>query len=141
MPSAGRSWLIIFGCPRSGTTFLEEVLARADGYMSAKGDEAFPSQTAAIWNADLSEEVREAIRVSLRLALEDVLRRTEDSRADAVAEWLRGHIGTVELSKGLRRNLRFTGLIYREPFLAFAPYLAYDALPDCRNCAHLSRWA
>ena len=132
MPSGTRCWLIILGCPRSGTTFLEEVLARADGYVSAKGNEVFPSQTAAIWNADLSEDVRDAIRVSLRVALEYFLLGKEDSRAEAIAEWLRGHIGTVELSKALRRILHLTGLIYREPFLAFAPYLAYGALPDCR---------
>ena len=34
--------------------------------------------------------------------------------------------------EGNSRVLHPTGLIYREPFLAFAPYLAYGALPDCR---------
>ena len=101
------------------------------GMCRRKGNEVFPSQTAAIWNADLSEDVREAIRVSLRVALEDFLLSTEDSRAEAIAV-ARGGVGRVELSKGLRRNLHLTGLISREPFLAFAPYLAYGALPDCR---------
>ena len=49
-----RSWSVILGCPRSGTTFLLEALACADNH-EAVSVQGFPSQMGAIWNADLSE--------------------------------------------------------------------------------------
>ena len=126
-----RSWSVILGCPRSGTTFLLEALACADNYEAVSGL-GFPSQAGAIWNLDLSDQLRQVLRYSLRSALESYLENAEESRAFAVGQLLQRHIGINEAMARLRRRPVIEGLVYKEPFLSFSPELPYQALPSCR---------
>jgi hypothetical protein len=125
------TWSVILGCPRSGTTFLLEVLARADNH-EAISRLGFPTQASAIWNFELPDDVRQMLRFSLRATLEDHLEGAEQSRAVAVSQLLQRHIGVAEVWAGLRRTRVIEGLVYKEPFLAFSPELPYEALPGCR---------
>jgi hypothetical protein len=126
-----RRWSVILGYPRSGTTFLVEALAGADRTPAVSGH-AYPSQIGAIWNGDLGDEVRQAIRFSLAFTLEDYLQDIENSRSAAVAEFLQRSIGLSEVAAGLLRRRVLAGLVYKEPTLAYAPELPYDALPGSR---------
>jgi hypothetical protein len=92
----------------------------------------FPAQTGAIWNADLSDVVREVLRWSLYDALEHYLEDAEQSRVFSVGQLLQRHIGVTEALAGVRRTRVIRGLIYKEPFLSFSPELPYEALPGCR---------
>jgi hypothetical protein len=85
-----------------------------------------------MWNADLSNVVREVIRYSLHDTLEQYVESAETSRVFAIGQLLQRHIGVTEALAGVRRKRVIRGLIYKEPFLSFSPELPYEALRDCR---------
>jgi Sulfotransferase family len=99
---------------------------------AAVSGRGYPSQIAAIWNAELTDEVRQAIKSSLAFTLEDYLQDTENSRAAALTQFLQRGIGLPEVFAGLQRRRRLHGMVYKEPFLAFAPELPYQALCGSR---------
>lgn len=125
------NWSVVFGYPRSGTTFLVEVLGRVDHH-EAVSERAFPPQIGAIWNNEASEEVREALRYSLRFTLEHHVVMARHARAFTVSQVLQKNVGLREAAESLRRSRRVDGLTYKEPFLSFAPEFAWEALDGCR---------
>ncbi len=82
----------------------------------------------------LADDVREALQRSFRCSLVDYLASgAYNSRAAALRKWWAASRRPSELRAAARGRRSEELLIYKEPFLAFAPELAYEGLPD----AHL----
>jgi hypothetical protein len=93
---------------------------------------AFPAQVGSIVNADLDSSVRLALAYSLRWTLHVNADYAASSRSVAVAELLKRNITFREACSGLIRRRRINAVLFKEPFLAFAPAFAYDAVPWSR---------
>ena len=123
---------IVLGAPRSGTTFLMSALSAHPALECVTGN-LLPVGVAHLAAQDLPEGVREALERSLRVALGDYLQSSlYHSRAAALRKWWiagRRPSGLAAAANGRRAERT---LVYKEPFLAFAPALAYRALPDAR---------
>ena len=124
-------WSVVLGCPRSGTTFLMRAIKTMPNTAGVAGH-VFPPAVPHIVNSEISEEVRDALGAAFERALDKHARVVGPSRTAAVSEWLRREIGVDELSKALRKKRRLERVVFKEPFLAFAPQFTYEALPDCR---------
>jgi hypothetical protein len=123
---------IVLGAPRSGTTFLMSALGSLPGAECVSGN-LLPVGIAHLAAQDLPDYVRDAIERSFRVALSDYLTTSlYHSRSAALRKWWAAskRISTLEPAIKGRRVEQM--LIYKEPFLAFAPALAYEALPDAR---------
>jgi hypothetical protein len=82
---------------------------------------------------DLSEEVREALERSFRVALGDYLTTSlYHARLAALHKWWIASRRISTLRPALEGRRVEEMLVYKEPFLAFAPALAYVALPDAQ---------
>ncbi len=133
-------WVFILGCPRSGTTFtLNAFAALTDVCATSSG--VFPSQMAAIYR-NAQPQLRQAIQFSLAFSVLDYVQRKETSRGEVIAECLRGDSSIMNLRLALPHSRRFTQktdqpghhvttLLYKEPFLTFAPDLIEASLPSC----------
>jgi hypothetical protein len=93
-----------------------------------------------IANADLSPALYDALAVGFERALDDYMESGRfHSRAAALQKWINAPSGVLPLLRALRGGRRsLSRLVYKEPFLSFAPELAYYALPDAR-IIHLVR--
>ena len=121
---------IVLGAPRSGTSFLMSVL---DGLPAAEcvSGNLLPVGIAHLAAQPLSEEMREALERSFRVALADYLTSgAYNARSAALRKWWAvGHppAGLLTAARGKRVQ---SMLVYKEPFLAFAPELPYRALAN-----------
>ena len=130
---------VVLGCPRSGTTFLMRVLNALPDIECVTGT-ILPVSIPQIANADLSPDVYDALAVGFERALDDYMESGRfHSRAAALQKWVNAPTGVKALVQALRGGRRsLSRLVYKEPFLSFAPELAYYALPDAR-IIHLIR--
>ncbi len=129
---------VILGCPRSGTTFLVRALqplARTEALTGL----VYPPALAHLAAVPPSHEVGALLDYSLAGALEDFVDFAARSRSWALGAACSGNAGWLELltvMRGRRRPL--DAMIFKEPFLAFAPEFAYRALPEAR-IVHIHR--
>lgn len=123
---------VVFGAPRSGTTFLMSVLNALPAAECVTGN-LLPIGIAHLYAQEPAPQTREALERSFRGALAEYLTSgVYHSRSAALRKWWvagRRPSGLAEAARGRRTE---TMLIYKEPFLAFAPELAYRALPQAR---------
>ncbi len=127
-----RARAVVFGAPRSGTTFLMSVLNTLPEAECVSGN-LLPVGIAHLAAQELPGEVHETLARSFRCGLADYLGTgLYHSRSGAVKKWWTANrrLSALPLAaKGTRvENL----LVYKEPFLAFAPELPYRALPQAR---------
>lgn len=128
--SVGRA--IVLGAPRSGTTFLMSVLNAHPALECVTGN-LLPVGIAHLAAQELPEDVRDALQRSFRGALADYLTTSlYHSRAAALRKWLVAGRRPSMLAPALKGRRVEEMLVYKEPFLAFAPELAYQAVPDAR---------
>lgn len=123
---------IVFGAPRSGTTFVMGVLDAIPAVESVSGN-LFPIAIAHLAAQPLPAESREAIERGLRGALRDYAdSAVYRSRAGALRKWwvAGGRPGRLSAAARGERGERL--LAYKEPFFSLAPDLAFDALPESR---------
>jgi Sulfotransferase family len=123
---------IVLGVPRSGTTFLMSALAGLSSAECVSGN-LFPAGVAHLAAQELSDQVRDEIERSFRMALADYLTTSVyNARSAALRKWwvASRRVSTLRPAIAGRRVERM--LIYKEPFLAFAPQLAYAALREAR---------
>lgn len=135
---------IILGCPRSGTTFLLRALEPLPRTEVLSGL-VFPPQLPHLAEAMADDEtVTGLIELSFLWSLDFFAEYAERAKSWVVGEWTRRNVTTAELIASLRGRRRIESVIYKEPFLAFAPQLAYRAVPgakivhihrDGRDCA------
>ena len=135
---------IVLGCPRSGTTFLMHVLDTLPDTACVSGI-IFPSAIPQIVSQPLPPEIHEALVVEFKQSLLRYLHSgLFNARAAALQKWFTARTGLGGLQQALRGEHTVNRLIYKEPFLSFAPAFAYEALPgaqivhiyrDGRDCA------
>ena len=130
---------VVLGCPRSGTTFLMEVLNALPDVECVTGT-ILPVSIPQIVNAaDLSPTLYDALAVGFERALDDYMASGRfQSRAAALQKWVNAPSGVKGLYDAVRRRRSLSRLIYKEPFLSFAPEFVYYALPDA-NIIHIYR--
>ncbi len=123
---------IVLGVPRSGTTFLMAVLNTLATAECVSGN-LLPVGVAHLAAQDLPTDVRETLQRSFRVALTDYLTTsTYHARLAALRKWWDASRRISTLEPALRGRRIEQILIYKEPFLAFAPELAYAALLESR---------
>jgi len=130
---------IVLGCPRSGTTFLMEILNTLPDVECLTGT-LLPVSIPQIVNAaDLSPTLYDALAVGFERALDDYMASGRfRSRAAALQKWVNAPSGVKGLYDAVRRRRSLNRLIYKEPFLSFAPEFVYYALPNA-NIIHIYR--
>lgn len=128
--SLGRA--VVLGAPRSGTTFLMSALNGHPALECVSGN-LLPVGIAHLAAQDLPDGVREALERSFRGALEDYLTTSVyNARSAALRKWWAASRRPFTLSRAAKGRRVEDTLVYKEPFLAFSPDLAYRALPDAR---------
>jgi hypothetical protein len=128
--SVGRA--IVLGAPRSGTTFLMSALDAHPALECVTGN-LLPVGIAHLAAQELPDGVREALERSLRVALGDYLASSAyHARTAALRKWWVAGRRPSTLAPAIKGRRVERMLVYKEPFLAFAPEYAYRALPDAR---------
>ncbi|MEQ8971696.1 MAG: sulfotransferase [Coleofasciculus sp. C1-SOL-03] len=122
---------VVLGCPRSGTTFLMQVL-QALPYSECVSGKLLPISIPHIVNYPLAPEIYESLSFGLEFACQDYLASEAGSRFAAIHKWLLGCMTIPELIDTFQRTRIVKRFIYKEPFLSFAPEFTYQALPNCR---------
>jgi hypothetical protein len=122
---------VVLGCPRSGSTFLMRALQALPETACLTGI-AYPLTLPQVVAAgDLTDEVRDALvsafPVSLAEYLQSALFR---ARAVSLQKWWSERDGAGGLVRALRGERRVARLVYKEPFLSFAPEIALEAVPE-----------
>jgi hypothetical protein len=131
-------YAVVLGCPRSGTTFLMDVLDTLPDTEAIAGN-LVPIYVPHALNLDLPQEIRDAMVTGFDIALDIYLQSGMHlSRSAAVRKWNVVGRNLRDLPAALRGERTVDRIVYKEPFLAFAPELAWEALPDVR-IVHLFR--
>lgn len=120
----------IVASPRSGTTFLMQALTGTPGFLTQIG-EIYPLHLGHVYGQATTEQ-QAVLQRALRFQLDVFVSRRIGSRLDAAVDFLRGNLRLADLADTLRRRRRIAGLIFKEPFLAFAPELMLAAIPEAR---------
>jgi Sulfotransferase family len=122
----------VLGAPRSGTSFLMGFFDALPDAESVSGN-LFPIGVAHLAAQELPGDVLEVLQRSFRGALAEYLTTSVyRSRWGALQKWWAASRRPRDLppvAKGVRTE---RVLVYKEPFLAFAPELTYEALPTSR---------
>ncbi len=123
---------IVFGAPRSGTTFLMNALDALPAAECVSGN-LLPVGVVHLAAQDLATDVRELLQRSFAGAIADYLESSVyRARAPALRKWwISGH-RPAALRAAARGTRVESIVVYKEPFLAFAPEFAYEAFPDAR---------
>jgi Sulfotransferase family len=123
---------VVLGAPRSGTSFLMGFLDALPEVESVSGN-LLPIGIAHLAAQELPGDVLDVLQRSFRGALAEYLTTSiYHSRWAAMRKWWTASRRPSDLrlaSKGIRTE---RVLAYKEPFLAFAPEFAYEALPTGR---------
>jgi hypothetical protein len=123
---------IVLGAPRSGTTFLMSALGALASAECVSGN-LLPVGVAHLAAQDLPELVREELERSFRGALSDYLTTSVyHARSAALRKWWASGRQLSTLAGAIEGRRSETMLIYKEPFLAFAPELAYAGVANAR---------
>ncbi|HEY4811408.1 MAG TPA: sulfotransferase [Solirubrobacteraceae bacterium] len=123
---------IVLGAPRSGTTFLMSALGCLPGAECVSGN-LLPVGIAHLAAQDLNEQVRDGLERSFRVGLSDYLTTSlYHARSAALRKWWACGRQRATLTTAIKGKRIERMLIYKEPFLAFAPDYVYRALPDAR---------
>ena len=129
---------IILGCPRSGTD-VPAPGARATPRHRGAVRAHLPPQLPHLAEAMADDEtVTGLLELSLLRSLEFFAEYAERAKSWVVGEWTRRNVSTAELLASVRGRRTVESVIYKEPFLAFAPQLAYRAVPDAK-IVHIHR--
>ena len=142
-PSAAHSpttrYGVVLGAPRSGTTYLMSVLNTLPTVEALTGTVLPVTIPHVVAKASLSPEVYQALAVGFERALDDYIHSGRyHNRALALQKWWRAPSGLSGLKQALWGDRSCDLLIYKEPFLSFAPQFVLDALPDS-HLVHIYR--
>lgn len=131
-------YCIVLGCPRSGTTFLMTALRTLANSECISGL-LIPVSIPHLVNYSLPDYIYNVLAFELEASLQNYLDSgIPSSRFSALHQWLKGYMSSQEFFQALQRKRVVERIIYKEPFLSFAPEFTYRALPDCR-ILHLYR--
>jgi hypothetical protein len=120
---------VVLGVPRSGTTFLMRFLDAMPETEAVAGN-LLPTVVPHLMNQELSPAVRDALLGAFPRSLRDYLESGAfNSRSAALRKWAAAR---HDLGGALAGRRQVARIVYKEPFLAFAPGYAYEALPAAR---------
>jgi hypothetical protein len=120
---------VVLGAPRSGTTFLMSFLDAMPRTEAVTGN-LLPTVIPHLINFQLPPFVHDALVGAFRRSLTDYSTSgLFNSRSSALRKWFAARDGLVRAAIGQRSVDR---IIYKEPFLAFAPEYTYESLPGAR---------
>lgn len=125
------SYNIILGCPRSGTTFLIDSLRALPNTECVSGH-LVPLAIPNIINQPLTPDIYQCLLNSFEFSLQYYLTSVIEARFRYLQPWLNNCMSTKELIQALQRRRKIKSIVYKEPFLSFAPEYTYNALPNCR---------
>ena len=126
-------YCFVFGAPRSGTTFLVNVLSKLRETVGKSG-QLIPVAIPHIASQNISRSVYRALATSIRQNIEGYLASSYHSRFRALEWWLDApeqyeRLRHVVRSGSRPRPKRF---VYKEPFLGLCPELIVKSIPDAR---------
>lgn len=120
---------VVLGAPRSGTTFLMNFLDAMPRVEAVSGN-LLPTVIPHLFNQELPAVARRALLGAFGRSLTDYLESGAfNARSAALRKYIASRRGLGDVVTG-RRSVE--GIIYKEPFLAFAPQYVYEALPEAR---------
>ena len=123
---------IVFGASRSGTTFLMSVLDALPEAECITGN-LFPTPLIHLAAQAPPPETEELLARSFRGGIRDFIGSAAyRSRAAALRKWWIADRGPAGLRAAARGERRERVVVYKEPFLSFAPAFAYETFPDSR---------
>lgn len=126
-------YTIVFGCPRSGTTFLSRAINAVPGLESLIGTllpEAIPQ---IVRQPDVPEKVVDALAIGFERSLDLYMHSGRfHSRAMALQKWFNTRNGIGGLSKALRGPRLLNHIVYKEPALAFSPDFVLRSFPESK---------
>jgi hypothetical protein len=143
IPRSAVEYIVILGCPRSGTSFVGDALRVLPNAECIFGHH-LPVSVPHLVDQRISPEARHALRVGFQHSLENHTGTVSNSRAAALHRWMLGDTSIADPWRAFRRRRVVERVVYKEPFLAFDPRFAFDALPgskliftvrDGRDCA------
>lgn len=123
---------VVFGCPRSGTTFLMRVLEAVPETACITGT-LYPIGALHLAGQGLlSPEVRRVLAEDIGHSLDRYISSgVYRNRAMRVRKWVNTGGRLRDLAR-MWRGENAEALVYKEPFLSLAPEFVYEALPDAR---------
>ncbi len=120
---------VVFGCPRSGTTFLMEALEALPRTGCLSGV-VYPLSAIQLLDSALPPDVRSILVTEFERSLDVYLRSGEfNSRSAAIRKWAVERGGVAQLRDALQGKRCIDSFIYKEPFLSLVPSLAAESLP------------
>ncbi len=123
----------IFGCPRSGTTYLSRLMDRLPHVESVVGN-VIPVLWMHIARQPLEPEMYKAFKIGFERALSDYAHSgSVHSRAAALQKWYNSGAGLMELPRAARGKRVVKNLVYKEPVFAFAPEFVFDSVPTAKS--------
>ncbi len=136
-------YVVILGCPRSGTSFMGDALRVLPNSECIFGHH-LPVSVPHLVEQPLPPEVHHALGAGFHHSLETYADTVSNSRAAALHRWVLGEASIADPWRAFRRRRVVERIVYKEPFLGFHPRFAFDALPgsklivmvrDGRDCA------
>jgi hypothetical protein len=124
---------LVFGAPRSGTTYLQQALSSLRGTEGRIG-QLIPVAVFHLVNQNLSSEEYQSLCGSLKRGIDIYLAGEYNSRFRALEDWWRAPYQWRRIGDIVRRGPRTRPdwFLYKEPFLSLAPEFGHDALPEAK---------
>lgn len=125
--------LFIFGVPRSGTTYLTNVIGALKSVEGVTGL-LIPVSTCHLVDQDISDEVYDVLAAGVKDNIDDYLSGVYNSRFKALEDWVRAPRQTDRLYDVIRSGTRDRPdlFFYKEPFLSLCPGFVWSALPNAK---------
>lgn len=124
-------YVIVTGCPRSGTSFLGDALRALPNSECIFGLH-LPVTVPQFLDRALPPEVHDALIWGFRHSVENYLETISNSRSAALSRLALGHAPIGDTWRAFRRRRVVEWVVYKEPFLTFAPQFAFNAFPESR---------
>ncbi len=121
---------VVFGAPGSGTTFVMLALDAMPATECVQG-QLFAPAIPQIYEHESSPQLRSALLTAFDTTIREYLSSgMYNARTAAMRKWLAARDGIRGLSAAVRGERHAERFAYKEPFLAFSPSYAYNALPN-----------
>ena len=123
---------IVLGSPRSGTTYLMRLLNTLPEAACLIGT-IISTSIPQIARQKIDPVIYNALAVGFERSLDAYLHSAQfNSRASALQKWFNAPDGLGNLMRAAKGKREIKRMIFKEPFLAFAPDFVDHALPDAK---------
>lgn len=125
--------VVVFGAPRSGTTFLLRCLEGLRGTVGKSGT-LVPTLVPHLAGFGSNDSTERMLRESLSRSFHAYLKSDYHSRFQALEYWWRAPVQFDRLQHVIRSGSRPLPhrFVYKEPFFALSPELIVEGLPDAK---------